>query len=472
MAKTNTVLPVIMCGGSGSRLWPLSRTQLPKQFVPLPAGDSLIERTMVRVAGLGGDHIVAVCAADHVAHCRAAHAKAGLKVPLRLVVEPAALNTAAAAAAAAAYVAANWGAKRILALLPADHTIADEKAFARAIAAAASVAERGHLVLLGIKPDRPATGYGYVKRGGQLAGSGYEVSRFVEKPSLAQAQQMLAEGCYYWNAGIFVAQAATINKELRDHAPQIAAVSLGPATVGADWYPDRAGYRELPTISFDYAVAEKSSRTVLIVDSALGWCDVGSWQSFAAMFDDAGDGNRVHGEAVFANARDNAVYAGGHRLVAVAGASKLNVIDTPDALLVCGHNAEGQVREIVARLDAAGDQRTSLPAAEERPWGRYRALAAGPGWRVKIIEVEPGCRLSLQAHEHRSETWTTCTGIMTVTINERVFAMPVGESCHIPVQMRHRMENQGNVLAAVVEVQLGDHLSEDDIRRFEDDYGR
>ena len=467
------IIPVIMCGGSGSRLWPLSRAQLPKPFVELPSGGTLLQETFAGLAALAPQRVIAVCAAEHLANVRAIFRLAGLAADLDAIAEPRARNTGPAAAVAARFVRERFGADATLALLPADHSIKKRPEFCRALQTAAVAARQNRLAVLGIRPDRHSDQYGYIKAGKESGEGWCAVDSFIEKPDLQRARQMIEAGGHYWNAGVFVARAGVLESEFAKQAPEIAR-TVGelelPAT--GDWFPDAENYARFAEVSIDYAVAEKSENIALVPDVDAGWSDVGDWHSFAQLIPATADGNRARGRAQFNSCADCAVFSTTDRLVALIGLEKAVVADTADALLVLGEQVSGEAGNIYRQLAAAGDLCALSPPCEQRPWGRYTVLASGPGFKLKRVDVDPGARLSLQSHASRSEHWIVVAGTMTVTVGERVFDLAVEESCHVPRGTRHRMANRTDRPAAVIELQLGDYLGEDDIKRYEDDYQR
>ncbi|MBF2735860.1 MAG: mannose-1-phosphate guanylyltransferase/mannose-6-phosphate isomerase [Betaproteobacteria bacterium AqS2] len=465
---------VALCGGAGARLWPLSRAQLAKPFVTLPSGGTLLGELLDSLPGLGADAAVLVTSAAQAAHCRAAAAaRSKQSPPATVVVEPAGRGTAPAIATAAKLLRARHGDEVCLLLLPADHHIADRAAFGKALRQAEKVARaERRLVLLGIEPDRPATGYGYLQLG-EARDGWREIAGFKEKPDRAEAERLLAAGGYLWNAGVYVATAAVIEEQIAAHAPQVAAVAAGLGTPPAqgDWEPAAEAYGAYPSISIEYAVSERSDR-LAAVPAACGWSDLGTWDDWLATLPADEKGNRVAGEVALADAENVGALSVGGRLVAVAGVRDVVVVDAPDAVLVTGRGAANAVRDVHAGLAEQKHPAVDSPAREERPWGRYRLLGRGPGWQAKSIEVEPGRRLSLQSHAHRSERWTVVRGRIEATVGEEVTELGPGDSCFIPQGAKHRMANPGAELAELVEVQFGEVLAEDDIVRYEDDFAR
>ena len=471
----NSIIPVVMCGGSGSRLWPLSRAQLPKPFVELPSGGTLLQETFAGLADLAPERVIVVCAAEHLANVRAIFRISGLAAGLEAIAEPLARNTGPAAAVAARFVHERFGPETVLALLPADHVVGDRPRFCRALESAAAAAGQDRLAVLGIRPDRDSDQYGYIKaRAGTEAAAGWcEVDSFIEKPDSQRAGRMIAAGGHYWNAGVFVARAGLLLSEFERHAPEIARTASGiDLAADGDWFPDAGHYAHFPDISIDYAVAERTDRAALVPDVDAGWSDVGSWHSFTQLIPPADGDNRATGRAQFVSCRRCATFSTTDRLVALVGLEGAVVVDTADALLVLGPQASSEAGDIYRQLVDARQLCALSPPCERRPWGRYSVLAAGPGFKLKRVEVDPGARLSLQSHASRSEHWTVVAGTMTATVGERVFDLAVEESCQVPRGARHRMANRTDQPAAVIELQLGEYLGEDDIRRYEDDYQR
>lgn len=464
------LVPVILCGGPGSRLWPLSRQLVPKPFIELPQGGSLLGALLNELPFTAPAEVVYVAAKDHIAACLAAHAQARISCPPAVVAEPAARNTAPAVAMAARYVAVRHGPAAVLAVLPADHWIADRKVFNAALVQAAEIAHTGKLVVLGVEPRSPATGYGYIEAKPGAAAA-LEVARFIEKPAAEVAQQLLAAGNHYWNAGIFVGTAAAFTQEFEQHAPALAAAAAAwePAATEVQELPEQQ-YAQLEAVAIDVAIAEKSSRLAMVPLANSGWSDVGTWEEFRQLLPAADDTNRVAGEAQLVDSHNVSVIANGERLVAVVDCEDINVVDTPDVLLVSKIESSAGMRKLQQQL--GDDSRLIYPSVEQRPWGRYIQLGTGAGWKAKRIEVNPGCRVSLQSHKQRAENWVIVIGEMTVTIDNESKKLTAGESCFIPQGARHRMANETNAPAVLVEVQSGSYLGEDDIVRYADDFGR
>ena len=482
MAKGFPFVPVVLCGGSGSRLWPRSRVALPKPFVTMPDGQgALIDRTYARAAQAPAraDAVMTVVAADYAFLCEESFARCGAaETPHWVVAEPLPRDTGAAVALAAEICRKRLGDDAVLLVLPADHLIADAEGFWKAAARAMESAADGKFSLLGIAPDYPATGYGYIQRGEESGAGLFSVRRFVEKPPREQAEEFLKSGDHYWNAGVFCFAAGTLHSALPQLNPELAG-PLGAAAAGAEKFnatgtdvfsPERSACEKFPAISFDRAVMERASDVSVANAAGIGWSDVGSWRTLGETIPADENGNRVCGEAVLENAKNCVIVGDNGRLIAAADVCGLHIIDSPDALLVCSEEGAERTREIFARL--RGRDEAEFPTTTRRPWGSYTILAEGAGHKVKRIDVLPGAKLSLQSHKRRSEHWTSVVGTMTVVIDEREFEMAVNESCFIPLGARHRMENRTDKPAAVIEVQVGDYLGEDDIVRYEDIYGR
>ena len=475
--SSRRVIPIVLCGGSGSRLWPRSRKMLPKPFVVLPGRErTLIEDTYRRLAAIGETAaVITVTAADHAFLCNDDYHKttAADSPPHIVIAEPLPRNTAAAIAVAAAVARQRFGDGALLAVLPADHLIHDDKAFAAALANALTAAESGGVALLGVPPTHAATGYGYMECGSAVpnAAAVFKVRRFVEKPDLATAERFVAEGNFFWNAGMFCFSAAAAMQLLQQHAPDI--FSLLPKVLDStdDVHPKADIYSRFPAVSFDYAVMEKTDAAVVVRAANLGWSDIGSWSAVADCLPAAANNNRTTGDVQLRECADTFV-AAADKLIVGVGLKGMHIIDSPDALLIAANTEAENIRAVYEELASANRKEALATTTVRRPWGEYVVLSAGNGYKVKRIEVFPGAQLSLQSHRRRSEHWTTVAGVMQVVINEREFDMAVDESCYIPLGAKHRMSNQGNNNAAVIEVQIGDYLEEDDIIRYEDIYGR
>lgn len=464
---------VILAGGSGTRLWPLSREQFPKQFLPLLGERSLLQDTVERVRPLVGDDLCVVAGEESRFLVAEQLREVGLDPEGRVLGEPAGRNTAPAIGLAA--LGCDPG--EILLVLPSDHAMRDAEAFRRAARAAEAVAAAGYLVTFGIAPSRPETGFGYIRLGDPLPGFDgfWAAARFVEKPDRATAEAYLAQGGYVWNSGMFAFRAGTFWQELAEHAPELleGLEGLRPDLDAGRPIPQER-YRSLPKISVDYAVMERSRRVaVLLVDP--GWSDLGSFAALRELLPADAGGNAVRlapeGWAVLVESGGNLVW-GGRKVVALVGVEDTLVVDTPDALLVCAGARAQEVRRVVDDLEAAGRPEARLHPTVHRPWGTYTVIEEGAGYKIKRIRVDPGAKLSLQLHHHRSEHWVVVSGTARVTRGGETLMLRTGESTFLPVTILHRLENPGAIPLQIIEVQHGDYLGEDDIVRFQDDYGR
>ena len=476
------VVPVLLSGGSGTRLWPLSRETHPKQFQPLVGDGSLLQATWRRIEGLAGMAAPIVVANEEHRFMVAEQLRQLGVAPAALLLEPVGRNTAPAIAVAALQAMAS-GDDPLLLVLPSDHVIRDVPAFHAAVHAATAAAAAGALVTFGIVPTGPETGYGYIKSavptlpvGGQEAGQAgvRAVDRFVEKPDLATAQAYVASGDYFWNSGMFLFRASVFLAELQRLAPAMVAAAkaaLAGARRDVDFLRlDRAAFEACPADSIDYAVMEKTAAAAVLPIS-VGWNDVGSWAALWEIAEQDGDGNAHHGDVVAHGCRNTLAWGDG-RLVALLGLENVVVVDTDDALLVAARDQVQQVKDIVARLKAEKRPEASVHRKVYRPWGSYDGVDSGERFQVKRIVVKPGAALSLQMHHHRAEHWIVVSGSARVTCDERVFILAENQSTYIPLGSKHRLENPGKVPLELIEVQSGSYLGEDDIVRFEDVYGR
>jgi mannose-1-phosphate guanylyltransferase/mannose-6-phosphate isomerase len=474
MTAVSSIRPVILCGGSGTRLWPLSRKAFPKQFIPLLGDKSLLQLTLERVAPLAqgkAEAITCVAAEEHRFLVADVAAQSGLSV--LQILEPQAKNTAAAMALAALAAPAD----ALLLFCPADHHIPDAQAFCAMVQAAAPAAQTGRLVTFGVLPSFPSTAYGYIQKGA-AAGAGFEVAGFVEKPAQDKALEFLASGQYLWNAGIFLMRAQALLDALQVHAPDILEACRQamrePQRDGLFLRPDAQAFAGCRSQSIDYAVMERAGN-VSVYPFAGVWSDVGSWNAVAQLAEPDADGNRAGGELQHAHhlrARDTYIHAGGGRPVVALGTQGLLVIDTPDALLVVDPSQAEAVKEVVAKLEALDASQAVQHRRVARPWGWYDSIDLGERFQVKRIMVKPGASLSLQMHHHRAEHWVVVSGTAEVTNGEQVLVLSENQSTYIPIGQKHRLVNPGKVPLEIIEVQSGSYLGEDDIVRFEDTYGR
>ncbi len=470
-----SITPVILCGGSGTRLWPLSRKSFPKQFVPLIGNKSLLQLTLERVAGLGA-RVLAVAAEDH--RFLVADNLRLAKVQGTVILEPVARNTAAAMALAALHAAP----EEVLLFCPADHHIPDAAAFARTMKEGLTAAGNGMVVTFGVVPSFPSTAYGYIRQGAGRPDGSMQVAQFIEKPDAARAQQLLLQGDVLWNAGIFLAQARFLIEALEQHAPDIlqscrAAMAAarteqpGAAAPGVLFLrPEQAAFEACRSQSIDYAVMEKHT-DVAVLPFRGQWSDVGSWNAVADLAPADAQDNRVQGQGWIHQARNTFIHAP-HRPVVALGTQDLLIIDTPDAVLVARRDCAEQVKDVVAQLEQANAAQAAFHRKVTRPWGWYDSVDAGERFQVKRIGVKPGASLSLQKHHHRAEHWVVVRGTAEVTRGSETFLLSENESTYIPIGEVHRLRNPGKMELEMIEVQSGAYLGEDDIVRLEDSYGR
>ena len=481
----SAMLPVVLSGGSGTRLWPLSREKYPKQLLPLVGRQSMLQATVSRLDGLDGlAEPLLVCNEEHrfvVAEQMRLLGKKG-----RVLLEPVGRNTAPALTLAALW-AGRQGDDPVLVVMPADHVIVDEARFRSAVAHAVALAKAGRAVTFGITPDCPETGYGYIQQGAALAGEGgaFELARFVEKPDRQTAQKYLDAGDFLWNSGIFVMRASIWLKALELCRPDILAAcraSLEGGSEDGDFVRvDPALFAQCPADSIDYAVMERLSGGGVdgtaglpksaVIPLAAGWSDVGAWDALWKVLPKCDDGNATRGDVLLEGCRDTLAIAE-NRLVACIGLNNIVVVETDDAVLVAHHEATQDVKKVVDRLKGEGRTVTQWHRKVYRPWGWYDGVDSGERFQVKRIGVKPGAALSLQMHHHRAEHWIVVSGTARVTRGDEVFLVSENQSTYIPLGVKHRLENPGIVPLEMIEVQSGSYLGEDDIVRFEDSYGR
>lgn len=472
---TAAIVPVLLCGGSGTRLWPLSRAQYPKQFLNLVGEHSLLQETMLRVDGLPG--LARPVMVTNEAHrFLVAEQLREIEVAADILLEPTARNTAPAIAAAAAWAAR--GAVRdepppLLLVLPSDHVVADVAAFQRAVVAGLPHAQAGKLVTFGIVADRPETGYGYIRRGTPVAG-GYTLERFVEKPDAATATSYLESGEYYWNSGMFLFRADRYLSLLGDYAPDISAPAIeavAAAITDLDFVRlDSAAFARCRGDSIDYAVMEKT-RDAIVIPLAAGWNDIGAWDALCQSSECDDQGNTCRGD-VIAHDTERCLIRAESRLVATIGITDLVVVETADAVLVAPKARAQEVKRIVDQLKQSGRGESEFHTVVHRPWGSYEGIAAGGRHQVKRLVVKPGRQLSLQKHHHRAEHWVIVRGTAKVTRGAEILLLSENQSTYIPLGETHRLENPGKIDLEIIEVQSGAYLGEDDIIRLEDTYGR
>jgi mannose-1-phosphate guanylyltransferase/mannose-6-phosphate isomerase len=468
-----TLIPVVISGGVGSRLWPVSRALLPKQYIEIPGMvGSLFQNTLERVKGLDGvAEPIVVCSEEH--RFVVAEQLRQIDVGAQLLLEPYGRNTAPAIALAAMEAMA-LGEDPLLLVLPADHLIEDTASLHRAIGIARTLAMSSRLVTFGIPPRSPETGYGYLQQGNEIAGGGVDVVKFVEKPDLATAQRYVDEGDYLWNSGMFLFRASVFLKQLKNHATDIhetctaTHAALERETDFAR-IPD-AEFHRCRSDSIDYAVMEKAGGVAAVPLNA-GWNDLGAWDALWSVQVKDGDDNVVSGDVLTEEVYGSYIQSES-RLVAAVGVRDAIIIETPDAVLVANREDAQGVKKIVDQLQALGRSERLAHRRERRPWGSFESLASGQGFQVKRIVVNPRSSLSLQSHQHRAEHWVMLTGVGRVECDEKVIDLQPNESTFIPKGSKHRLSNLGNAPIELIEVQVGDYLGEDDIERYEDNYGR
>jgi len=468
------IVPVILSGGSGTRLWPLSREAYPKQFLPLVDQNTLLQNTALRIAGLADVATpLVVCNQEHRFMVAEQLRAIGIQ-PATAILEPVGRNTAPAVAVAALHAQCD-GADPTLLILPADHVIADVEGFRAAVRQVATHAEAGRLITFGIVPTAPETGYGYIKAGAPLDDSGVcAVERFVEKPDADTAQTYLRSGAYSWNSGMFMFRASAFLAELERLAPtMLAACQQALATGRADrdflWL-DSAAFAACPKDSIDYAVMEKTDHAV-VLPLEVGWNDVGSWSALWEVGERNGDGNIARGDVIEVDTRDSYVDATS-RLVATVGVEHLVVVETADAVLVATKDRVQDVKTVVDRLKARRRPEGSSHRKVYRPWGFYDSIDLDQRFQVKRIMIKPGACISSQMHHHRAEHWVVVSGTARVHRGDEEYLLTENQSTYIPVGVPHRLTNPGKIPLEIIEVQSGSYLGEDDIVRFEDVYGR
>ena len=468
------LIPTILCGGAGSRLWPVSRELHPKPFIRLSDGMSLLQKAFLRGALLPDvAEILTVTNRELFFKTEDEYREVNsIGMATSFILEPCGRNTAAAIAAAASQMASKYGEDAIMLVLAADHLIADQEAFQQAVSTAADLAKQGKLVTFGIQPDSAETGYGYIEVDGN------NVLNFIEKPTLEKAQAYIASGRFLWNAGMFCFEVGTLLQEMAQLCPAIleatkACLKQSRVAEGISFSQvelELNSFAQVPSDSIDYAVMEKSKR-VAVVPCAMGWSDIGSWTALGDLVKADAQGNRIQGDTMLHDTQNCTIHSA-DRLVGTVGIENLIIIDTPDAVLIADKSRAQDVKHIYAQLKAKGHDAHKWHRTVNRPWGTYTVLGEGVGFKIKRIEVKPGASLSLQMHHHRSEHWIVVSGMAKVVNGERELMINTNESTYIPAGHKHRLENPGVLNLVMIEVQSGDYLGEDDIVRFEDNYAR
>jgi mannose-1-phosphate guanylyltransferase/mannose-6-phosphate isomerase len=463
----NLITPVILCGGSGTRLWPVSRKSFPKQFVPLIGNKSLLQLTLERVSLLSKN---VICVASEEHRFLTAEAMHASNVQGIVLLEPVARNTSAAMAIAALVAKPD----DLLLFCPSDHHIPDVAAFAQVVKQGLNAAKEGAIVTFGISPTFPSTAYGYIRQGGARTDGTFNVHGFSEKPAQERAEALLLLGGSLWNAGIFLCSAQSLLSALGQHAPDILQAcqqSMASATQDGSFVrPEPQAFEDCRSESIDFAVMEHHAN-VAVLPFASAWSDVGSWNAVADLTQADAHGNRIHCQGLALQSKNTFVHAP-HRLVVVLGTEDLLIIDTPDALLVAASSHVEQVKQVVARLDVDNISQSVQHRKVARPWGAYDSVDIGERHQVKRITVRPGAKLSLQMHHNRAEHWIVVKGTALVTKGEEEILLTENQSTYIPLGVKHRLENPGKTDLELIEVQSGSYLGEDDIVRFEDAYGR
>ncbi|WP_332671588.1 mannose-1-phosphate guanylyltransferase/mannose-6-phosphate isomerase [Aromatoleum sp.] len=476
--------PVILSGGSGTRLWPLSREQYPKQLLALIGDTTMLQQTARRLDGFSGalpvaDRPLVVCNEEY-RFITAEQMRATACPDCRILLEPAGRNTAPALTLAALSVRRDWD-DGVLLVMPADHVIRDTQAFHRTVDVGIEAALAGAMVTFGIVPERAETGYGYIRVGEETSPGVHDVASFVEKPDERTATEYVASGAYLWNSGLFMMKASTWLKALAQLNPDMLAAcesAFEAARHDADFVRiGREAFEACPSDSIDYAVMEKLAGTpalgvaAKVVPMSVGWSDVGAWDALWALADKDEQGNSARGDVMFEGTTGSLVHASS-RMVVCVGVENLVIVETPDAVMVAGKDHTQDVKKIVARLKSENRSQALAHRKIHRPWGCYDSIDNGGRFQVKHIEVKPGASLSLQMHHHRAEHWIVVRGTARVTRGDETFLLSENQSTYIPLGVTHRLENPGKMLLEMIEVQSGSYLGEDDIVRFEDTYGR
>ncbi len=468
------VHPVVLSGGAGTRLWPVSRTLYPKQLLPLVSERTMLQESVRRVAGKGFAPPVVVCNEEH-RFLIAGQLRELDIAPSKMVLEPVGRNTAPAAAVAALLLAGD-DADAVMLLLPSDHVVEDVSGFLAAVETGLAAAENGALVTFGIPPTGPETGYGYIRRGAAYAGAKgcFRIARFVEKPDLEEARRLVRAGDYHWNSGMFLVRAGRYLEELERLKPEMVECcrrAVAGAVEDLDFLRLEAeAFSGIEPLSIDYAVMEHTERAA-VVPVDMGWTDVGSWSALWEMGAKDGDGNVTLGDVIAHDTRDSYIRSEG-RLVAALGLENVVVVATDDVVLVMSRDMAQNVRKVVEDVERAGRTEHAVHSKVYRPWGYYQSIDAGDRFQVKRLHVDPGQKLSLQMHHHRAEHWVVVNGTAKVTRGDETFLVHENESIYLPLGVKHALENPGDTPLCVIEVQSGDYLGEDDIVRFEDRYGR
>ena len=475
------MIPVIISGGSGSRLWPVSRQLAPKPFIKLSDGLSLLQNTFIRASNLSNVNAVLTVTNEKV-HFRMQDEYQQINqnnLPCDFILEPYGRNTAPAIAAACLFIEKNYSSDETILILPADHLISDFEAFKTAVDNAEEIAQSGYIATFGINPEYPETGYGYIEANAKEAiAKGYAIKRFVEKPNLERAREYLESKNYLWNSGMFCGRVDVFLAEFKTYADRLLKATnnclnhskIDTLNNSKIVHLNRELFLQPESISIDYALFEKSKKTA-VLPCSIGWSDIGSWLSIAQTLPKDKDNNAIIGESVLHNTKDCLIYST-DRIIAGVDIKDLIIVDTPDAVLVADKNHAQNVKIIFERLKKMEHQTFELHQTAYRPWGTYTVLEEGPFYKIKRLELKPHAALSLQKHHHRTEHWVVVDGIATVTKDDEKFELKANQSTYIEVEMKHRLENNTDENLVIIEVQCGKYLGEDDIVRFDDKYGR
>lgn len=477
---TNPIIPIILSGGAGTRLWPMSRESHPKPFMKLPTGRSLLQETFMRACAIDGvETIITITNHDYYLKSKAEYHACDIAKSIQtdFILEPCARNTAAAVTLAALNVRKQYGDNATILVLPADHLISPTESFIQTCQRAQQLANEDYIVTFGMQPNRAETGYGYIQCADsiQQSNDSYIAKRFVEKPNLELAQQYLKSGDYLWNSGMFCFNANVIIEQLTQHAPDILLAAQQCLNKSSTTQPgvvrlSETLFNAIPATSIDYAVMEKSNH-IAVVRSTFDWQDIGSWEAYKDLFPTDEQGNTILGEAILIDSDHNFIHSE-TRVIASIGINNLAVIDTPDAMLITQRDRVQDVKEIVQQLKTNQHESYATHRTVIRPWGTYTVLEEGPCFKIKRIEVQPGASLSLQLHHQRSEHWVVVDGTANIIIGNHEYTLSTNESTFVPINTPHRLSNQTESPLIIIEVQTGAYLGEDDIVRMDDHYGR
>jgi mannose-1-phosphate guanylyltransferase len=462
------VCPVILAGGSGSRLWPLSRSAYPKQFLDITSDKTMLQETITRLKGLELMDPIIICGEEHRFYVKDQMSE--INVNCTILLEPVPRNTAPAISIAAMLI----DSETIMLVLPADHLIQNITNFHKSITNALGFASEGSLVTFGINPTSPNINYGYIQTNNEING-GYQVTEFVEKPNKIRAESYIRDGNYFWNSGMFVFQSESFLKEIKQHEPEIFKICEDSLkNISHDKFfsrLDEYSFSKCNSKSIDYAVMEKTEKAVLVALDA-GWSDLGSWDAIHEISYKDANGNSYNGNVISKNSKNSLIHSSGNRMVATIGLDGYVVIDTKDAILISPKNQLDAIKELVSDIKATNQPHTEFHREVYRPWGRFDSLDYGKKHQVKKIVVNPGAKLSLQRHKFRSEHWVVISGVAEVTRDNEMFTLKENESIYLPLGCIHSLRNPSEELLEIIEVQTGTYLGEDDIERFEDIYGR